>query len=233
MNERGTVGPSSPAQAGPTSDIAAMVTLASLHGCGGGRIARGVAEQLDVPFLDRALPEAVAKSLGLPVAAVDAAEQPENRFSRVVRWLARTPNAATGDDPAGLVARQEHRIRMEVEDFLARASRTGGVVLGRGGAVVLKNVPGVLHVHLGGPWEARVHHEVEVENLDRRAAERAVATIDRARMGYVRDAYGVDGEDPRLYHLMLDATAFDTDSCVEIIVTASRACQAIARQAIR
>ena len=116
---------------------------------------------------------------------------------------------------------------MEVENFMANASRTGGVILGRGGAVVLKNVPAALHVHLGGPREARVRREMADENLDRRAAEQAVAAHDRARMDYVRRAYDVDGEDPNLYHLMLDATAFDTDSCAGIIVAASRARQAM------
>jgi cytidylate kinase len=33
----------------------------------------------------------------------------------------------------------------------------------------------------------------------------------------------VDGEDPSLYHLMLDSTALDIDTCVELIVTAAQA----------
>jgi hypothetical protein len=36
-----------------------------------------------------------------------------------------------------------------IERFLADVSRRGGVVLGRGGAVVLAYVPGTLHVYLG------------------------------------------------------------------------------------
>lgn len=43
------------------------------------------------------------------------------------------------------------------------------------------------------------------------------------RIGYVRRAYGVDGDDPGMYHLMLDSTALDLDLCVELIVTASKA----------
>jgi cytidylate kinase len=46
---------------------------------------------------------------------------------------------------------------------------------------------------------------------------------DRIRIGYVRHAYGVDGEDPSLYHLMIDSTALDLGTCVDLIVTASRA----------
>ena len=38
----------------------------------------------------------------------------------------------------------------------------------------------------------------------------------------MRRAYGVDGEDPDLYHLILDSTAIGLDACVELIVTAAR-----------
>lgn len=94
-------------------------------------------------------------------------------------------------------------------------------MLGRGGAVVLRDVPGALHVHLGGPRDARIEAAVRHEGIDRRTAERRLRAHDRARIEYVRRAYGVDGEDPSLYHLMLDATAFGVGECVDLIVAAS------------
>ena len=47
--------------------------------------------------------------------------------------------------------------------------------------------------------------------------------IARPGIEYVRSAYGVDGTDPSLYHLILDTSAFDLDTCVDLIVAASRA----------
>jgi cytidylate kinase len=61
------------------------------------------------------------------------------------------------------------------------------------------------------------------EGIDREIAERRQKVEDRTRTGYVRRAYGVDGEDPSLYHLMLDSTALDLDTCVDLIVTAAQA----------
>ena len=104
---------------------------------------------------------------------------------------------------------------------MARASEEGGVVLGRGGMVVLGRVPGVLHVHLGGPEEARVRQAMENEGIDHETAAERRRTEDHLRIGYVRRAYGVDGEDPALYHLALDSTALGLDACVELIVTAA------------
>ncbi len=95
--------------------------------------------------------------------------------------------------------------------------------MGRGGMVVLRSVPWALHVHLGGPPGARVEQRMAIEGIDRETAERRQEIEDRTRIDYVRRAYGVDGSDPGLYHLMLDSTALDLGICVDLIVTAGRA----------
>jgi cytidylate kinase len=96
-------------------------------------------------------------------------------------------------------------------------------VLGRGGVVVLGTVPGVLHVMLGGPREARLRQGMRLENLDQGTAERRLDAADRARLGYVRREYGVDPEDPDLFHLRIDSTALDLETCVVLIVAAAAA----------
>jgi cytidylate kinase len=88
--------------------------------------------------------------------------------------------------------------------------------------VVLLSVPWALHVHLGGPRDARIAWRMDLDGIDRETAEARQKAEDRTRMSYVRRVYGVDGEDPRLYHVMLDSTALSVDACVEIIVAASR-----------
>jgi cytidylate kinase len=118
---------------------------------------------------------------------------------------------------------QERRLRAYIEEALAGARTTGGVALGRGGMVVLRSVPWALHVHLGGPRQARIQQGMRINHVDRGSAEQRLDTEDQARMAYVRQTYGVDGADPGLYHLMLDSTALDLDTCVELIVTASHA----------
>jgi cytidylate kinase len=102
-------------------------------------------------------------------------------------------------------------------------SVSGGVALGRGGMVVLRDVPWALHVHLGGPREARLKQRMSLAGIGRETAERRLKISDRTRIGYVRHAYGIDGEDPGLYHLMIDSTALDLDTCADLIVTASQA----------
>jgi cytidylate kinase len=200
-----------------------VVTLAALHGTGGYVVGPRVAERLGVEFFDRAIPSAIAERAGLTEAAVASVDDgPRGRVDRLVSSLARVTDARTATDrPVERVDLEQRRLRGELEAFLVRASRAGGVVLGRGGAVVLASAPGALHVYLGGAREDRVRRAMESDGVGRRAAERLVAAHDRARRDYVRDVYGVDGDDPRLYHLVLDAVALGVDGCVELIVLAS------------
>ena len=200
-----------------------VVTLAALHGTEGSVVGPRVAERLGVEFFDRAISSAIAERSGLTEQAVAAVDDgPRRGVGRLVANLARVSDATTATGrPVERVDVEERRLRGEIEEFMIRASRAGGVVLGRGGAVVLASVPGVLHVYLGGPREGRVEQVMESERVDRPTAERRVDANDRARREYVREFYGVDGDDPRLYHLVLDAVALGVDGCVELIVLAS------------
>ncbi len=207
------------------TDHPPVVTIAALYGAAGSAIAPQVAEQLGVPFLDRAIPETVAKRTGLPESAVEEADDaPRNGIQRLAATLGRvsTITGATGGSVERLDA-DLRSIRGQIEEFLARASISGGVAVGRGGMVILRSVPWALHVHLGGPAEARVAQRMALDGIDRATAEARQEAEDSARMSYVSRVYGVDGGDPALYHLMLDSTALDVDTCVELIVTAARA----------
>jgi cytidylate kinase len=202
-----------------------LVTIAALHGTGGAEIAPRVADALGVAFLDRAIPAAVARRAGVDEHVVHAVDKRSREGEG--RWmaaLARVSNPVTASGHGIEMAdADERRIRAEIEAFVARSRHSGGVVLGRGGAVILARAPGVLHVYLGGARDARVAHLMQRDGLDRPGAERSADAHDRARREYVRDAYGVDGDAPSLYHLMLDAIGLGADPCVELIVLAARA----------
>jgi cytidylate kinase len=202
-----------------------VVTLAALYGAGGSVVGPTVAERLSVPLLDRAIPETVAKQTGLTEDAVaDIDDQPRSTMQRLLASLGRSTTASGG--AAGSVERldlQERSVRASIEEFLARSVVSGGVAVGRGGMVILQSVPWALHVHRGGPREARLRQRMSLEGIDHATAERRQRVEDRTRIEYVRRAYGVDGADAQLYHLMIDSTAVDLDTCVDLIVAASQA----------
>ena len=202
--------------------VSPVVTLAALYGAGGSVVGPRVAERLGVPFLDRAIPTSVAKRAGLSEAAIaEADEEPRSRWDHVLDALGRAspPSGASGQ--VEWLDLEDRKLHGEIERFLADASRSGGVVLGRGGAVVLASVPRALHVYLGGGRDGRIERVMERLGVDRSTAARQVDAHDRARRDYVKSAYGIDGDAPALYHLMIDAISLGVDVCVDLIVAAS------------
>lgn len=209
-----------PLKAGPSP---AVVTIAALYGAGGSVIGPKVAEQLGVQFLDRAIPRGVAERAGLTEAAVNEIDQkPRSAWQRLLTTVGKASPATAASVQVERLDLENRRLHAEIEDFLAVASRDGGVMLGRGGAVVLANVSGAMHVYLRGDRQARVDRVMELQGVDRATAARRVKANDRARRDYVKSSYGIDGDNPRLYHLMIDAIALGANVCVELIVAAAR-----------
>ena len=202
-----------------------VVTLSAPYGAGGSEIGPEVAERLGVPFVDRAIPTGVAEKLAGPLReAVD-------RDEKIGGWLSRAlisfgsvgPVLAGAPPPGGDVAGADAYCQATEQVLRERAAGEGAVILGRAGAVVLRDARGAMHVRLTGPREARIEQGMLLEGVDRATAERHAEETDRAREAYVRHFYRVDPRDPALYHLVIDSTAIPLGACAELIVDAARA----------
>ena len=200
-----------------------LIALSAAYGAGGSIIGPALADRLGVPFLDRAIPLAVADRL--EVSYDDAAAHDERVGAG---WLERILTAfAAGDSgvptPLPDDALSADDFRRATEEVLRRQVATGeGVILGRGGVALLREHPGALRVRLDGPPDRRARQAAEAQNLEPEAAHRACARFDRTHEVYFRQFYGLQIQDPALYHVVLDSTAIGFDACVEIIVRAAR-----------
>jgi cytidylate kinase len=212
--------------------MAPVVTLSASFGAGGSVIGPQVAEELGLPFLDRAIPVAVAEALAVPMTDVMAHdERRASGFGRLFANLARaaalpdteygtvpsTARVALGDQPEQAFRDQTERVLQQI------AATEGGVILGRAGAIVLRDHADALHVRLDGPLEGRVQRAAGMERIDEDQARKLATETDRAREAYVKHFYKCDARDARHYHLVLDSTALDLDTCSQLIVAAARA----------
>jgi hypothetical protein len=178
-----------------------------------------VAKRLGVEFLDRAIPTRVADRLHVPIDdALAHDEALGDAIGRLASSFALLPELAGAMVQAGVLAGEDYRRETE---RLIREHRAGGaVILGRAGAVILREDPNALHVRLDGPPERRVAQAMEYESLSREDAERLRRDGDRAREAYVRHFYGCDARDPALYHLVIDSTALPLEAVVDVIAAA-------------
>jgi Cytidylate kinase-like family len=91
-----------------------VVTLAALYGAGGSVVGPRVAERLGVPFLDRAIPEAVAARTGLSKSAVASVDEaPRRGMDRLLSSLGRA-SVPTPADARDHLDQQERRLRKSV-----------------------------------------------------------------------------------------------------------------------
>ena len=201
---------------------APVVTISASYGAGGSRVAPMLAEDLGVTFVERVMPRDVAAGLAVPLADARRREHYAGRsLGRLLRQLAAggEPSSSAEPEPEG-DADDGYRRTSDAE--LRYRAEEGAVVLGRAGAVVLRDVPHALHVRLSGPRERRIEQAMHVEDIDRDTARWRQAEGDLARDTYVRHFYGVDPEDEALYHMVLDSTRLPLEACVEAIAAAAR-----------
>jgi cytidylate kinase len=204
-----------------------LVALSAAYGAGGSLVGPALAERLGVPFLDRAISLAVAHELDVPLDDVAARDE-----HVTTGWLERLLRGFIGGDvsaptpvPADTTSSQDF-VRATEAAVRAQAASGEGVILGRGAVAILRDDPRALRVRLSGPPKQRLLHAMEIGGHDRATAERALQHADRTHAEYVRQFYGLRLDDPILYHLVVDSTAIDTETCVEVI---ARLAVAVAR----
>jgi hypothetical protein len=200
-----------------------VVTISATYGAAGSVVGPAVAERLGVPFLDRAIPTAVAGDLGITL------EHALARDEHAPGWLARVL-AVTAPMSAEwqVVPQPPHAVPLPDDRLLACTQAAirrciagrGGVILGRAGAMVLRNHPTALHVRLDGDPDRRVQQAAMLLGITEQEAQEALPRNDQARTAYVRRFYRADPTRPEHYHLVLDSTRLAPEVCTDLIVAA-------------
>jgi cytidylate kinase len=197
-----------------------LITVSATYGAGGSVIAPRLAAELGLPFIDRYIS---ADSVQASQEGLVKGEQEASPVGRFLSYFARaaTVGVVIGPEPD---IQNDDDIRDKAEtDLKAVTGGAPGVVLGRAGAIVLKDRPRAYHVRLDGPAEQRLVWASSHEQLDRDAAAKRQSETDRARTAFVKRLYRVDPGSPSLYHLVIDPTAIGVDATVSVIKTASAA----------
>ena len=217
-----TIGSASRPSAAHNFEPMALVTISAAYGAQGSEIGRKLAERLDAPFLDRAIPVGVAERLAVPLEEADARDENLGSFFDRLLGSFMQMGGLYGATIAPLSqAPDEAAFRLATEEIIRTHAESGaGVIIGRGGMIVLADHPHVVRVRLGGPLEARLEQAMRLHGLSRADAQRAARDNDGVREAWIQRFYGRDIKDPSLYDLVIDATRFDAETCVELIAAA-------------
>jgi cytidylate kinase len=208
-----------------------VITIGRQFGAGGNTVAQMLAHELHSEILDSRIIDEVAHRLQLPKEEVEAEdEQPGSFLARLLMALGSAstepliPPEATAWTPPNAAPTFDTRkaVLAITQHVIEEAARSGNVVIvGRGGAYILRDFPGALHVFLRAPESIRVRTIMARFNLNsEEEARRRLKQADENWTSYIKQVYGHDRNLPSHYDLVLDTGRLGYDATVDAILAA-------------
>ena len=224
-----------------------VITLGGMSGGGARSLGPMIAEKLGADYVDRIFLSNVAKELGATVEALQQREErPPTRTERwlrlVQRILERSAVTGAGGDPyfgpgvAAFLTEEYEDIPQpvitkghELEDdtyieaihttMMDMAAEGNVVFVGRGGHVILNDLPIVLRVGVIAHQEDRIKTIMEREKLDHEVAETMIQNRDSARTYYFQKFFDLDEPDrPDLYHLVVNTSEVSLEYARDLVI---------------
>ena len=180
------------------------LTLSRQFGCEGFPLSLRLQERLELAtqetwtIFDKALIDELASNEGLS--------------RRVFADLGDEGRAleAFGFHPRGGLSTDEAFSKMA--QFIGKVARVGNaIVMGRGGAILCRELPNAFHFRLVASLEWRVESLMRRSDLSRNAAIQRVKTQARLRAQFIKRALGADVEDPLHYDAVFNNERHSVD----------------------
>jgi excisionase family DNA binding protein len=202
----------------------AVITISRELGSQGSLVARELATTLGVDWVDAAM---LARAIDVAAMADTSMVDRERLLSKpdadatLVERVAKL--ILVGHPAFGLKTKldDEAYFQLAKESIRALADQGDIVIIGRGGNLALADRPEVLKIQLVAPVEVRVAEVAERETLSESEAQRRIRESDRQRCAFIKQAFGVDWDNPLLYDLVINTAGLDLAGVVSIIVCAA------------
>lgn len=216
-----------------------VVTISRQLGSGGTLIGERLAARLGLRYIDKEIIVAAAQRAGDPTEAAERYDEKGPSFiERMVTTIfgeySRTerismtgagtyththtwPYTAIDTEPDELLGHEFGLYTQLIETTIREVAALGNVIIiGRGGQIVLRGVPGTCHLHFVGPLEDRINRLAEAQQIERDEAEGLIKQTDHNRADYLKQAYQADWQDPLLYDLIINTGRTSFERAVDL-----------------
>ncbi len=175
-----------------------FLTISRSLGSYGDEVARQLAEDLQLPLIDRQM----AFKTWLPEVTSD----------HQLHMLRHSYEFYKHDLKDGLTFQEylEKKLREQLDVGPC-------IFLGMGSQLIFSDHPLAVHVRLFAPEPVRVSRVMDAFGLNEQQARNTVAESDNRRRKYVRRLYRQDLEDPYLYHLSINTERLSAVAAVSLI----------------
>jgi hypothetical protein len=207
-----------------------LICVSHCDGADGDDVARLVADQLGLRYVDEEIVAAAAQRAGAAPGLVADAEQRQPLLRRVLEELGATGAAAMvaagGIPPPVLAERRPPRgdeLRRFITEAIEAVAAEGHVVIGAHGASFALGARGdLLRVFVTAPTSVRARRVAQQRGVEATEAEHQIRAADKARADYLRRSYDIDREGPADYDLVVNTGALSPGEAASIVAHAAR-----------
>lgn len=189
-----------------------IITVTRQFGSLGRKIARSVAENLDMKYYDRDIIDITARDMGINLDELLECEGKSlSIYDKMMHPLG-----------FGNAAAQERLYKIEKSVILELATNEDCVFVGRCVDYLLKDVENVLSIYVYAPIEYRLKTSVETLGLSDKEAKKYVEGVDKARMDFYRYNIGAHYDSMLYRDLLVDSSVFGVEGSAELICNAAK-----------
>jgi cytidylate kinase len=182
-----------------------LITITSGIGCGEMRIARQVADGLELELYDDQRLQEKAVEMGLSLEDLKGFdEKTPGLFNRLLR--------------------RKPEVYLDVLDALIYeiAHQGEGILFGHGAQLLLRDFECALQVRIYSSESSRINYLMNNQNLSHEAAEKMIHKTDNERSGFFQFAYNMDWNDLSLYDLIVNRDKLGEDSAAKLIIEVAK-----------
>ena len=200
-----------------------VITINRELGSGGRTVGRKLADQLGVPYYDKALGQGLQEKYNLTVEEIERLKGREQGW-----WadLKRTLSGPTTDDTfivtneKGQSERLETEavFRTETEILKAIAKDESCIIAGRSAFYVFRDHPNHLNILIQASMLTRMARVAREQNMSREEARMTIEKVDTMRENYVNKYMNTSRYDARNYQLVINMDELSEDAAVAIIM---------------
>ena len=186
-----------------------VLTIEREYGSGAAEIAQKLADRLGWKLWDQLLTDEIARRLECASRHVEEHEErKDSLYYRLFKAFLRGSYEGSLIAPRMKIADADG-IRQISEKIVRTAGSEGNCVLvGRGSAYYLRDLPDAFHIFLYAPFEEKVRR-LQQQGKSEEEAIQLAGTVDHDRAAFIKQYFGIEWPARHFFHLMINSTMGD------------------------
>ncbi len=203
-----------------------VLTIEREYGSGAAEIAEKLADRLGWKLWNQYLTDQIARRLECESKQIEEHEERQDPvYYRLFKAFLRGSYEGSLNAHKLKIADAE-TIRRITEQLVRGAGDQGNcVIVGRGAAYYLKDLPDAFHIFIYAPFEAKVRRLQRQGKTEAEAIQLA-STIDHDRAAFVKQYFGIEWPARQFFHLMVNSAMGD-DAVVQTVLDGLAAVQKV------